>query len=220
MSNMIPEPTPLQKAAAQGDLDALTALLDAGAEVDAAPNHGFTPLTRAAAAGHIEAVHLLIRQGANVNASGGVGRHVLLLAAWHEAEHGDRGIVRALLDAGAEMNQTSCWGETALFGAASFTNGLPTVRLLLTRGADVNIANQAGWTPLMQAALDGSAGIVRELLSHKPDLDAKDQDGKTALDLAVQYQHADVVQLLAEAGAKAQVGQLAGEELGRNNGSC
>ncbi len=219
MSINIPVPTPLQKAAAGGDLDAMTKLLDDGAEVDEAPNNGFTPLARAAASGHADAVHLLISRGANVHASGGVGRHVLLLAAWHQAERGDKGIVQALLDAGADVNQTSCWGETALFGAASFPNGLATVRLLLAKGADVNIAWQAGWTPLMQAALDGTAEIVRELLLHKPDLDATNKEGQTALDLAVQYKRADVIKILAGAGAEAQNGQLTGEGAGQSNGS-
>ena len=202
MKAMTPEPPQLQKAAGRGDLQALTVLLDDGTEVDAAANNGFTGLAWAAAASQSDAVHFLLGRGANVNARGGVGRHVLLLAAWAEAEHGDRGVVRALLDAGADVNGTSSWGETALQGAAAFPKGLATVRLLLARGADVNVANRGGWTALMEAALIGQTEIIHALLAHRSDLTARGADGQTARMIAAQYQHADVVRILTEAGAQ------------------
>lgn len=199
---MTPELPPLQKAASQGDLKTLAALLANGRDVDAASDNGFTALAAAAAAAQTEAVHLLIERGANVNARGGIGRHVLLLAAWVEAERGDRGVVRALLDAGADVNLTSSWGETALQGAAAFPQGLGTVRRLLAMGPDVNIANRGGWTPLMQAALIGQTEIVHALLSCKPDLVVRNTDGLTACMIAAQYQHAELVRILTQAGVQ------------------
>ena len=199
---MIPEPSQLQKAASQGDLKTLATLLANGTEVEAAPDNGFTALASAAASAQTEAVHLLIERGADVNARGGVGRHVLLLAAWVEAERGDRGVVHALLDAGADVNLTSSWGETALQGAASFPNGLETVRLLLARGADVNVANRYGWTAVMQAALLGQADVIHVLLAHRPDLTARNTDGETARMIASQYHYTAVERTLTKAGAE------------------
>jgi len=58
------------------------------------------------------------------------------------------------------------------------------VASLLKRGANVNAVDKNGRTPLMLAAQQREAKIVRLLLSAGADLEAKDREGKTALDLA------------------------------------
>jgi hypothetical protein len=51
---------------------------------------------------------------------------------------------------------------------------------VIETGADVNIANRWGVTPLMAAAKKGDADLIRELLAHGADPIAKDKQGKTA----------------------------------------
>ena len=60
---------PLHIAAVWGDCEAINALVEAGAEVDASGEHGFTPLMEAAAQGHVEACKLLIALGATAVAN-------------------------------------------------------------------------------------------------------------------------------------------------------
>lgn len=58
---------PLHIAAVRGDVAAITALLDAGADIQARGEHGFTPLHEAVLQGHIEAVRLLLHRGASAS---------------------------------------------------------------------------------------------------------------------------------------------------------
>jgi ankyrin repeat protein len=72
-----------------------------------------------------------------------------------------------------------------------------TVELLLKRGAEVNVQGALeGFTPLMTAAAEGLADVVRILLEAGANRDIKDQDGDTALTFARQNGHTEVVKLL------------------------
>ena len=55
--------------------------------------------------------------------------------------------MKVLLDAGAPINQQSANGNTALIVAAMNGNAA-AINFLLERGADINLANAQGWTPL------------------------------------------------------------------------
>jgi ankyrin repeat protein len=97
--------------------------------------------------------------------SGGGGLSALHLAA----REGDIESARALLDAGADVNQPTEYGWTALLTAINNRN-YALASMLMDRGADVNIANKGGWTPLYLATdnrnIEGGDYPVP-----KPDLD-------------------------------------------------
>ncbi|MES2603735.1 MAG: ankyrin repeat domain-containing protein, partial [Pseudomonadota bacterium] len=57
---------------------------------------------------------------------------------------------RVLLDAGADVNQTTRYGWSALLAATQNQN-YQMAKFLIERGADVNLANKGGWTPLYLA---------------------------------------------------------------------
>jgi ankyrin repeat protein len=78
--------------------------------------------------------------------SGGGGLPALVFAA----REGDIESARALLDAGADVNQQTEYGWTPLLTAVNNRN-YNLAALLMERGADVNIANKGGWTPLYLA---------------------------------------------------------------------
>ena len=78
--------------------------------------------------------------------SGGGGLTALVFAA----REGDVESARALLDAGASINQTTEYRWTPLLTAINNRN-YALAALLLDRGADPNLANKGGWTPLYLA---------------------------------------------------------------------
>jgi len=75
--------------------------------------------------------------------SGGGGLTPLIFAA----REGDLESTKLLLDAGADVNQTSEYGWTPLLTATNNRHYL-LGKYLIERGADVNKANKGNWTPL------------------------------------------------------------------------
>ena len=78
--------------------------------------------------------------------SGGGGLTALVFAA----REGDLQSAKHLLDAGADVNQTSEYGWTALLTATN-NRHYQLGKYLIERGANPNIANKGGWTPLYLA---------------------------------------------------------------------
>ena len=70
------------------------------------------------------------------------------------------------------------------------------------RGAEVNVSNSSGVTPLMVAAYHGRLQMVRALIGHGAHLNAVDSDGFTAVMLADHSGHEDIVRTLVGCGAK------------------
>ncbi|EAW08190.1 putative histone deacetylase complex subunit (Hos4) [Aspergillus clavatus NRRL 1] len=80
------------------------------------------------------------------------------------------------------------------------------------RPEDLNVADNAGNTPLQIAALEGCAPIVKFLLEAGCDIDTKNIDRDTPLIDAVENGHLDVVKLLLEAGANPRTVNAEGDE--------
>jgi ankyrin repeat protein len=78
--------------------------------------------------------------------TGGGGLTALVFAA----REGDVESARALLDAGADVNQQTTYGWTPLLTAVNNRNYRLAAHLI-ERGANVNLANRGGWTPLYLA---------------------------------------------------------------------
>ncbi|KAJ4168311.1 hypothetical protein NW754_013645 [Fusarium falciforme] len=91
--------------------------------------------------------------------------------------------------------------QTPLLWAAM--NGHEAVaRLLLEKGADLEVKDRNGYTLLMLAALKGHEAVARLLLERGADLEAKIGNGNTPLMLATYNGHEAVARLLLEKGAR------------------
>lgn len=146
------------EAAAFGDLDTLTRLLDEDPPlVTSYSGDGFTPLHFAAFFGRSEAVKLLLERGAEVDA---FGRGWMTGTALHSGVSRSHAEVTAiLLEAGANPNARQSAGWTPVHAAAA--NGdLEVVELLLDRGADPEATNDEGRSVLDLATEKGEPGTV------------------------------------------------------------
>ncbi|MDP6579793.1 MAG: ankyrin repeat domain-containing protein [Vicinamibacterales bacterium] len=160
---------PLVDAVKAQDAEAVRALLDDGADVNAPQPDGATALHWAAYRDDVETAGLLLAAGANVTAANELGATPL----WLAASNGSSAMVERLLDAGAEPNVALPGGETPVMSAAR-TGSAGAVRALAERGANVNVAEQSrGQTALMWAVAEGHHDTIRVLIEQGADVNAR-----------------------------------------------
>ena len=184
--------TPLMEAAEAGHEEVVRRLLEYGAAVNAANKHGETALTLAADGGHTAVVSVLLDWGAAVNVLDEFGDTPLLNAAF--SQHEDT--LRLLLKRGADPDVPNRIGQTAMTTALAFER-VSILSILLEGGADPNLRH-GDQTPLMMALHDEVA--VRLLLAHGADLTLRNNNGKTALQIALEDCAHDAISLLKAAG--------------------
>jgi hypothetical protein len=85
--------------------------------------------------------------------------------------------------------------------SASSDRDMAAVVQLIAAGADVNYANQYGYTALNVASHYGYEGVVARLIAAGVNVNAADEDGRTALIWASEFHHEAVVAQLIRAGA-------------------
>lgn len=176
--------------------------------------------------GRWEVARLLVEAGANVNVMTKTGVTALMLVA-EESSPRSLVMVQALLAAHADVNGGGTAGVTTLaplsngrnlgyagggytaLGLAASTGSIEVVQALLDANAQraahpslaVNAQQPGGNTPLMIASAKGRSDIVRLLLAANADASAANGNGKTALMLALENDHAEVAKLLTGATA-------------------
>lgn len=89
----------------------------------------------------------------------------------------------------------------ALLRAARAGHADTVKTTLAAPGADVNVRDENGATPLIEAARGGHDDVVQALLVARADVKVKDNQGKTALIYASEGGHNEIVKLLRQAGA-------------------
>lgn len=182
--------SPLHLAATHGPSESVRALVSAGADIEArALQSGLTPLFMAAVSNALVVdglgvVKELLSSGADPNARGTNGVPILhhLPSSYEGQVNFLDDVVDTLVTAGADVDAVAR-GVTALQLAVS-ADDLPLVLGLIRAGADPNLKDEGGNTPLHDAAMKGNHEVVEALLSAGADPNLKDSQGQRPADVA------------------------------------
>jgi len=197
----------LHKAARNGDLPALKALLLTGADVNERGRRDRPLLISAIFSDSPEVIRWLLEQGADVEAAEPDGKNALHLAAMS----GKTEVVRLLLDHGSRTDaRDQARGDTPFHLVAAHASGdraREIMALFLERGVSVDIRSRSGVTPLIAASWSRHDETLRFLLDHGADIDAQTLDGRTALMTAARggIGNEATVGLLLQAGARPDI---------------
>jgi ankyrin repeat protein len=247
-AGLSPDETPLMTAARAGKVDALKVLIAHGARINDRDSKGQTPLMWAAARNNAGAVRLLIETGADLalrtnNPAKGRAAQMTVFssppptgftALLFAVRAGSLDATKALLETGANVNDTLSDGQSALVVATANAHW-ELADLLLDRGADPNLAG-AGWNALHQTVHSrrpnlgytpgpvptgsvDSIQIVKKMIAHGVKLDARmtkngmkdgqrnrvNRLGATAFFLAAKNTDPEVLKVLVAAGANAKI---------------
>jgi len=147
--------------------------------------------------GFTELVEWLMQEGENPNASSGAAYTYPVIAA---AAQGHEAVIGLLLDSGGEIGARDIkFNCTALYFAVRHGHEA-TSRLLLNRGAALNVGFEFT-TPLHEAAAHGHESVVRMLIQAGEDVNRQGGEYGYPLQAASSYGNQSIVQLLLENGA-------------------
>ena len=198
--------TPLHTAVESGDSpQVVEALVAAGADVNARDNTGNTPLHRFKGSSNPAVARRMIEFGADPLARNDLGRVAYPASCenwntWSFTKMARASEATACVSEGRDVNARDELGNTPLHHAIEF-NALRLADLLLASGADPDIVNHQGASPLHRAAPYDTVR-VQLLLDAGADIDLRDGSGATPLHAA--EGDAEVIALLLAAGADAR----------------
>jgi uncharacterized protein len=198
--------TALHWAVFHNQVEIVSELIAAKADVNARTQYDVTPLAVACEHGNGQIAGILLAAGADANAELPGGETALMTAA----RVGDPEVIRQLLAHGAEVNAKERKGQTALMWAAAEGN-LAAVDLLLRADADFTISLKSDFDALMFAAREGKIDVVARLLAAGADVNSVMKPASTngraprermsALMLAVESGHFELALFLVKSGA-------------------
>ena len=198
--------TPLHVAVDAGHLDAVEALLRAGARVDA--RTGFADGTElrmpsiymAAKKNHVDILAALLDAGADINRRTSDGQTAIMVAA----RRGHEECFDELIERDPDVNIVDNSGNAVIHYAVS-EDRTEMIVPLIAGGADLDLAGEDGFTPLQVAILKTCDIIARMLIDADVELNTQNDFGATALHIACARGNFEVVQNLLNHNANRDI---------------
>jgi ankyrin repeat protein len=192
--------TPMSLAAEVGNTEMLKLLLEIGADADSPNPDGQTALLAVARTGNVKAAQLLLNEGATVDAREKWGGQTALM--WASARRHPE-MMQLLISKGADVNARSIdrnyqrhvtaegrpksldsGGLTPLLYAAR-ENCVACVDVLLENGADIDLPDPDGVSPLHVAIMNANWDLARQLILAGADVNQWDIFGEAPLFTAI-----------------------------------
>uniref|UniRef100_A0A2I3M9E9 Fibronectin type 3 and ankyrin repeat domains protein 1 n=2 Tax=Cercopithecinae TaxID=9528 RepID=A0A2I3M9E9_PAPAN len=197
-------------------------------KVDVPNKFGFTALMVAAQKGYTRLVKILVSNGTDVNLKNGSGKDSLMLAcyaghldvvkylrrhgaSWQArdlggctalhwaADGGHCSVIEWMIKDGCEVDVVDTGsGWTPLMRVSAVSGNQRVASLLIDAGANVNVKDRNGKTPLMVAVLNNHEELVQLLLDKGADASVKNEFGKGVLEMARVFDRQSVISLLEE----------------------
>ncbi|MFP8779580.1 ankyrin repeat domain-containing protein [Hydrogenophaga sp. RWCD_12] len=156
--------TPLHVAAFARQREAIRALAKAGADLDRLENDRYDGVTISAVADDEETLKVLLQLGASAKQTTSRYDGTALIAAAHL---GHDGVVRQLIAAGAPLDHVNNLHWTAVIESIVLGDGgarhQATLKALIDAGANLQLADRSGQTPLALAKARGYSTMVSML---------------------------------------------------------
>ena len=190
--------TPLHKACWGEQIAVAHFLIDQGANVNARNEYGVSVLSCAISSKEecFDLVKRLIDEGADINVE-----HSAVGSPLHRAaSRGNHKVARLLIDHGADLNAPGRHGTILQQAVMKENPDEEMVELLLENGAKRQEYN-FGNTELHLAALHGHANLVRTLVRHGAEVDARNDYDRTPLCYAAMHGHRTTAEALTAVGA-------------------
>ena len=179
---------PLIDACIQGNTRMVDALIDGGANVNAIMELGYCAFAAAIDNKRMKLAEHLLERGAVPN-FGEVDTLPLAVA-----EHGSLSLIKAIESRGGSIVRPDMQARVAFVAARNKDEAV--LDHVLNNGADLGYNNDLKYSPLILASLVNHIGLVGRCLARGDDANLQDVDNETALSLAIEKDHREVIDIL------------------------
>lgn len=193
-------PNPLITAIIANNYECVEILIESGADLNFS-NYDKSPLAVAINRNNYEIAKLLYNKGAKINYYDSKGNTPLHVAIKEKNYF----LVDIFTQEREYVNIYNKNSNTPLNFALSNNSEIEIIKLLVNRGADVNLKNEYGVSPLHKAILLGSPEIVELLVDKGANVNDEKWYGFFPLHDAVMENNVDIVKILVHSGAKIDV---------------
>lgn len=184
----------LIKGIKKWDINMIKNALDEWLDINQKNESLKTPLMYACEKCNYEIVKYLIEKWADINAKDNVWQNALFYSLDCEDIEKWKKIVDLLIKKWIDINSKAEWWYTVLSTSPQYN--IEFFEYLLEKWADVNIQNEEGNTMIMDEISFHNTYMVKTLLKYNPDLNIKNNNWKTAIDIAKEHNYQDILDLL------------------------
>ena len=187
--------------------EVLQTIINYGADVNAKSKHFITALMIACHRGDTDAINVLLNAGTDPNITDAYGYTCL-----HNAVRAcfSTQVLETIINHGADMNAIAKNHTTALMIACQKGNEV-AIHVLMSSGANLNIADENDHTCLHKAVMSGcNTRVLQAMIDHGADVNATNNKNHSSLMIACKKRNVDAINMLLNTGADTSIVSING----------